>query len=45
MRKGSIIPEVAFVRKTVSYIAEFALLDVLLQRIQRLLFGDLDVAT
>lgn len=39
--EGTVVPEVAFVREAVADVAELALLDVLLDGVERLLLGDL----
>lgn len=41
LREGTVIPEVALVGKAVSHKAELALLNVLLDGVERLLFADL----
>ena len=40
--EGAVVPKVAFVREAVADEAEFAFLRVLLDGVQRLVFGDLD---
>lgn len=39
--EGTVVPEIALVREAVANEAEFALLDVLLDGVKSLLFGDL----
>lgn len=41
LREGTVVPEVAFVWEAVANEAEFAFLDVLLNGVEGLLFGDL----
>jgi hypothetical protein len=40
-REGTVIPEIAFVREAVANETKLALLDVLLDRVEELFFGDL----
>lgn len=39
--EGTVVPQVALVGETVADVAELALLDILLDGVQELLFGDL----
>ena len=41
LREGSIVPQIALVWEAVANVAELAFLDVLLDGIEHLLFGDL----
>jgi hypothetical protein len=41
LREGTVVPEVALVREAIPHVAELALLDVLLDGVERLLLGDL----
>jgi hypothetical protein len=41
LREGTVVPEVALVGEAVAHVAELALLDVLLDGVERLLLGDL----
>ena len=41
LRKGTVVPEVTFVREAVADITKFAFLYVLLDRVQRFLLADL----
>lgn len=43
--QGAVIPEVSLVREAVADVAELALLDVLLDGVERLLLGDLHGAS
>ena len=40
--EGAVVPEVALVREAVADVAQLALLDVLLDGVEGLFFGDLD---
>ena len=41
LREGTVVPEVALVGEAVPHVAELALLDILLDGVERLLLGDL----
>lgn len=42
LREGAVVPEVALVGEAVADIAQLALLDILLDRVEEFLLGDLE---